>query len=375
MANSFFSDKTFPKDRLTDLYTREAIIEYVNFLIAKEIPFSISMIDVDNFKYINDSYGHLVGDKTLHKVAKTINSSIGKDNVAGRFGGDEFILVFPKLVEYDAVWKQLWEIHQAIRELEINDNKGLRVTITCGLARYPKDASSYRSLLEITDKALYRGKTKGRNCFIIYVPEKHANIVGFGKSETKLSSMYLHSMIFRALTEAKHLEKGIESIFDFLGSYFMLDHICLQFGSKIKFSKVHKLSKCKSFVPIPIQLYERNIDSATEMFYMNNRDYLVKSNQTELHEQFLKYEIRACFVARVSCVNKHFGILRVDSTSGKIWQYADMDILLTTAKVLGLILYQTGRTLEDLREISSDSEAAKSAGKVEAAPPIFDFQI
>ena len=76
--NNFFDDKEIITDSLTKVFAREIIEEYTNSLIKDKIPFSMVIFDIDNFKYVNDSYGHLVGDMVLKQVASELNSLISK---------------------------------------------------------------------------------------------------------------------------------------------------------------------------------------------------------------------------------------------------------------------------------------------------------
>ena len=103
MTDEFFSVER-PKDNLTQVYSREVIIDYATSLIRRKIPFSFGIVDIDNFKYVNDTYGHLSGDKILKTVSTRLMKLIGTIGAVGRFGGDEFLLVMPHLVDYDAVW-------------------------------------------------------------------------------------------------------------------------------------------------------------------------------------------------------------------------------------------------------------------------------
>ena len=97
--DSFFKDKLDKVDELTKVFKRDVIVSYVEKLISENIPFDISILDVDNFKYVNDGYGHLVGDKALIEIAKRIEELLGDQGVVGRYGGDEFIMVAPNKVQ------------------------------------------------------------------------------------------------------------------------------------------------------------------------------------------------------------------------------------------------------------------------------------
>ncbi|MBQ3671831.1 MAG: GGDEF domain-containing protein [Treponema sp.] len=337
MIDSFFADKLNSLDNLTRIYTRDVIIEYVNFLIGKNVPFSLALVDIDNFKYVNDTFGHIVGDTVIKTVANTLKNAIDKIGVVGRFGGDEFIIVFPEIVEYDAAWTSCRTLAAAMANLTIQEQKDLNITVTTGLARFPENEKSYEKLLETADKALYRGKMKGRDCFIIYLPEKHAKIVLKTEKDKTLSPMYLHAVVFRNLTKPS-LSDGIESLFNFFRSYFMLDHICIQTGNDIFFQKIHELSKVKSFKPVDLSFINQNIMSITDMYYLNRIDQLDKLGQIDFKNALDEQGIHSTFYARIICNDRDFGFIRADSTHQRVWQYADMDILLTAARTIALIL-------------------------------------
>ena len=84
-------------DATTGVLNRETIIGYAKYLISKNIKFSAFISDIDNFKYINDTYGHLMGDKVLEGFGKFLPEAMGDKCIVGRYGGDEFIAFFQKI--------------------------------------------------------------------------------------------------------------------------------------------------------------------------------------------------------------------------------------------------------------------------------------
>ncbi len=339
MALDFLFGNGKNTDSLTGVYSREVLVEYVNFLVSGNVPFSLAIIDIDNFKYVNDAYGHTAGDNVLAEVAGRIKDAVGDSGTVGRFGGDEFLVVYPDITAYDEVWQQCRKIMTIMNGCEIHQIPGLYVSVTIGLSRFPENETAYEGLLETADKALYRGKNKGRNCFIIYLPEKHAQLELKSEKDKTLSSMYLHSMVFRLITKNENVAEGIKNLFGFLMSYFMIDHLCIQAGDKIYFEKVHNLSAVKKFAPIDLSLITRNISASKEIFYVNQMDALMSSSQTELCSQYVEQRIKASFACEV--LEQYNGspiMLRAESTSKRVWQYGEMDILLTSAKLIGLML-------------------------------------
>lgn len=166
-------------DTLTGLIARSYILRFIQSLINEQTPFSLVIIDLDNFKSINDNYGHRTGDAMLESVAADLTRFVGEGGVAGRFGGDEFLIVYFGSTDYDGMHDFLDALYAEGGVFRKNLRLAGRTifsTATVGCAIYPKDADSFEGLFALSDKTLYRGKSKGRNCFIIYVPEKHAHL-------------------------------------------------------------------------------------------------------------------------------------------------------------------------------------------------------
>ncbi len=184
-------DTSFILDSLTGVISRQYILDFARTLIDKKIPFAMCMMDLDNFKYVNDSYGHRAGDELLKAIANGLINYVGDDGLVGRFGGDEFIILYLKSNDYEDVhsfFAGMYGDTGAVRKSYYIDNIRIYVTATVGSAAFPKDAPDYNELFLKMDKALYRGKSKGRNCYIIYVHEKHKDIVVVDRGTNSLLS-------------------------------------------------------------------------------------------------------------------------------------------------------------------------------------------
>ena len=122
------------------------------------------MIDLDHFKKINDTYGHDCGDYVLKEVANAIQDSIRLEDVFGRYGGEEFMIILPFTRCQDAA-KQADRIRKKISSLELTWNDEIiRITVSIGVAGLPDDpVESEEELLKIADFRLYKAKEKGRN--------------------------------------------------------------------------------------------------------------------------------------------------------------------------------------------------------------------
>lgn len=153
-------------DELTQLYNRRFFSRLFNQLAescqqTKE-PLSLILIDVDKFKSINDTYGHLIGDEVLKNVGALLSSVAGKEHYPIRYAGDEFLILMPKVSKEDALRLGL-ELVTKARDFKFSTKSEVKVTLSAGLASFPADTSSPFELLEKADKALYQSKNEGRN--------------------------------------------------------------------------------------------------------------------------------------------------------------------------------------------------------------------
>lgn len=186
-------DKDSIVDAMTLTLRKKALILYINKLIKDKVPFVSYFIDFDCFKKVNDSLGHQVGDKTLRECAEILSKSVPENAVIGRYGGDEFVIVVKDVQDYDTTWNIARDLCESMRNHPFEYLKDSfpsgKVTVTIGCARYPLDASNYDDLIYCADKALYKGKLKGRNCFIIYDKTKHYEIEPERKVDLPLNDL------------------------------------------------------------------------------------------------------------------------------------------------------------------------------------------
>ncbi len=163
-------------DPLTGILNRSYSMKFVRSLIAEEIPFSFTIIDLDNFKFVNDNYGHTAGDKVLSEISKDLAGFTKGFALAGRFGGDELLLIDLKNISQSDkfnFFEKLYGKSNVLRKEVFFENGATFVTGTSGCASFPKDSDNFSDLFSLIDKMLYVGKSMGRNCYKIYDEEKH----------------------------------------------------------------------------------------------------------------------------------------------------------------------------------------------------------
>lgn len=131
------------------------------------------IIDVDEFKHINDTYGHIFGDQVIRGVAEIMQELVGQRGVIGRFGGDEYVILLEKVETREQLKTLLKTI---AKELRLAFDPKIHVTASIGVSEYPVDGTEYEYLIRKADKALYLAKEKGKNRHIIYEERLHGKL-------------------------------------------------------------------------------------------------------------------------------------------------------------------------------------------------------
>ena len=154
-------------DGLTGVYLRRylmgRLLEEVDRAERLGLTFSVGMIDVDNFKKCNDTYGHLVGDAVLKKIAERLKHSVREVDMIARYGGEEFCVVLPETTKKLAV-TVADRLRKSIEDKNVKAfDEQIKVTVSAGIATYPQDGKNVEALIDKADNALYKAKRKGRN--------------------------------------------------------------------------------------------------------------------------------------------------------------------------------------------------------------------
>lgn len=155
------NEKASRKDALTGLWNRRQLYEFMDKLIPRSIrhdePFVILLLDIDHFKQYNDTKGHTAGDKALIKVSQVITDTIRQEDLAVRYGGEEFLIVFPLTRTHIGV--------MVAEKLRIAIKTNTDVTVSGGLAEFDKN-TPFDQLVLTADSLLYRAKEQGRDRFL-----------------------------------------------------------------------------------------------------------------------------------------------------------------------------------------------------------------
>jgi diguanylate cyclase (GGDEF)-like protein len=176
-------------DALTGLPNRNLLRDRLRqSVFAQRFVRSIGVVflDIDHFKFVNDSLGHNTGDKLLQNVAERLTETVRDGDTVARLGGDEFILILNDQPGQEVIYRAMQRIMSRIAEPIDLDGQELMVTCSAGISLYPQDGPDVETLLKNADAAMYQAKEKGRNNFQFYTAEMNRQVSERLKTETSL---------------------------------------------------------------------------------------------------------------------------------------------------------------------------------------------
>ncbi len=176
-------------DALTGLPNRNLLHDRLKqSVFAQRFVRSIGVvfIDIDHFKFVNDSLGHNTGDKLLQKVSERLTQTVRDGDTVARLGGDEFILILNDQPGQEMIYRAMQRIINKVAEPIDVDGQELMVTCSAGISLYPQDGSDVETLLKNADAAMYQAKEKGRNNFQFYTAEMNRQVNERLQTETSL---------------------------------------------------------------------------------------------------------------------------------------------------------------------------------------------
>ncbi len=164
------------RDSLTGLFNRHRLREEMEKWLTDAgrtgSQGALLFFDLDEFKYINDSFGHHAGDATLIRIATELSALMRRNEVLARLGGDEFALLIPQVSDLKEIEGLAERVVRAIARLPlIFEDRPLRVTVSLGIALYPQHGSTIEELIAHADTAMYQAKACGKNTWQVYRPE------------------------------------------------------------------------------------------------------------------------------------------------------------------------------------------------------------
>ncbi len=334
--------KTSSKDAATGLLNKSAAAEYSLEQLRKRDQKVrwIVMMDIDNFKFINDTYGHLFGDEVISRMAGIAKKTLGRRGIVGRFGGDEFYLFIEGIEERDELRNFLKTM---VRCFYYEFSPNLQVTASIGVSKYPDDGTDYEVLMSKADKALYIAKEKGKNRHIIYdeklhgsyeQSDKHLNAVKYTISKEKKTKEL--SELFCGLTVSGINYLKNEAVLTTICQVLDIDAIsvCTDYGlTYVCGTEGYPLGKNGVHNLLQNEKYLRMFSK--DGIYIENKAAKLVSVLPDVYVEFKKSDIGAT----IQCIGRvdgrpHSWVSFVVLGTSRKWNDADVELLSIVGKCI-----------------------------------------
>lgn len=362
------------RDPLTGLYNKGATRTIIESYLAGEGKDDVSafmVVDVDNFKSVNDNLGHMFGDTVLSSISSDIQRLFRSSDVIGRIGGDEFVVFLKKMSIESFVVKSANAVCEALQNTFTGENNEYSISGSIGIAMYPKDGTTYNELFKNADNALYKSKNKGKNQFSFYnmntdfcllacdlttAPPLHQPQMPRNKSQYAAD---LPARILEALCDARDLLTAITFTLQFVGKQYTVSRVYIfeRDPDDVRFNNTHEW--CAEGISSKKE-YMQNLDlerdynysslfSEDGVFYCPDISKLEKNLYARLEPQSIRSMLQCSFRE-----DNHFkGFIGFDECNEKrLWTKSEVESLALIARILGLFMVKMRTNERQKRNLS-----------------------
>lgn len=334
---SFFSKLKikYVLEQSTGVITKNYFIDFINSVIEEKQPFTLLLFEIDNFEQIMENYGSMLSEEFLQHFANSITAYIKDKGLVARYSAEKFMIILFGSYSYDELRAFLYDLYNVpstpFKSRITISGITSSVSITTGTVSYPSDGKNINDLLTKLDKTIYRGKQKGRGCFIIYVDEKHRDIDVTKKlDETTINIMARLSSIIEKTSDIK---TAAQLSLDYLITVLRISNAIILLDDKM----------IQSNRDIPFDDYGLNFNELDKLF--NKNDIVVKYYDTALIEDiamtlydlFINNDVLSIIVTKIQTNDTTIGyILFCETLARRMWREKDESIIYFLSKLLGM---------------------------------------
>lgn len=339
-------------DLLTGLYNRntsEALIRQ-ELSERKYSTGALLILDLDNFKKINDTYGHLYGDAVLSETAHKIVKNFRREDISGRLGGDEFIVYMRNIVSKETVLQKAEQMCNLLKTVYSSGQHRVEVSVSIGIAFFPQDGEHFNLLYDRADIALYQVKKLGRNGYRMFEHGMHKDKVKCIGTEVrneaslrKTFSDNVTEYIFKILYNSNDLELTINSVLELLARHYDMHHgYVLEY---MKDTNTYSMTfewcgeECEQCIE-----YMQNIplEDWNEIHERVQKGGILYVNDIEKEDSKLKQlnKIAKTFIlCQVMHQDEVLGLIGIDDIHGKkIFSNQELETIKTAVEIIGTFL-------------------------------------
>lgn len=344
-------------DLLTNCLNKITAQKYIEDILALECDsqHALFIIDIDDFKAINDSMGHHFGDMVLCELAKLLKKYFRQQDIIGRIGGDEFVVFVRDVVDRNALIQQAKRIAESFHTICLSHGKNHQIAGSIGIACYPADADNYESLYIAADKALYQSKANGKNGYTFYEKTFADENIGNHtvlENANRLASVSFDapiiSSLFNLLYETTDMNATVNTVLQILGNEMQVDR-CYIFETKDfgeTYDNTYEWCADKNLAMID-QLQGLPSSLLQHFFTMASRDGVIYNSDLSLIKDRESYSLMndqgiTAFL-QIQIAEKGFAklVLGVDVCSGpRKWSPREVNSMLHAARLIATFLKQ-----------------------------------
>ncbi len=343
-------------DLLTGCYNK---ITTENFIAKgieeqKNATHTLFIVDIDNFKAINDNLGHHFGDLVLRDVANKLRTNFRDLDIVGRIGGDEFIVFLQDTQQLEVIEAKAKAISEAFQNSYSGENHDYKISGSIGIALYPKDGKNYEELYKAADKALYQSKLAGKDRYTFYSDKlidgtmKNLTIL---ENASRLANSYfdaeLVSTVFDLMYETVDVSFSLNAVLQIIGQRLKVDRCYLYetFDQGLSYNMTYEW--CKEGISKEIDnLQNLQVDSNSDVFkplaennalYCNDSKMIEDKNASKMFkgqgiQSFLLVQTRGKEYARL--------IIGLDDcTQPRLWKEKEINSITYALKMLSIFMY------------------------------------
>lgn len=338
------------RDEMTGLLSKRSVTEYIKSIIDSnaEGNYYLCIVDVDNFKSVNDNFGHMFGDEVLMTVADILKDAVGERGVVGRIGGDEMMIFLENIADRVDLKSILRTIRMGV-EWTYRDMKELHLSCSMGAAAWPADVDNYDDLFKLADKMLYLAKENGKNRYIIYTPNIHGDVLHkdtaavpvVDAGQMKKQNVNKEHLLLEITENFLHRGLwGIRSVMEQTGIAFRLKGVDIFY--------VEPLAAASHWRADGEEVGDEQLSytDSTKFRQLFNENNLAVINHTadlefacpEVYESFNEQHVTAALIYRMEGKVSGYVFFVREDTSSRMWSEHDKAYLNLIGKMIELVI-------------------------------------
>ncbi len=342
-------------DLLTNCYNKITAETLIADAITEQNDSNHAMfiVDIDNFKAINDNLGHHFGDLVLSEISAKLRKYFRNADIIGRIGGDEFIVFLKNVNDLEVIEDKAKKISKAFQNTYSGENNDYKISGSIGIALYPKHGATYEMMYKSADKALYQSKLKGKNCYTFYSPKF---LDGTMKNKTtlenasRIANSYfdteLVSTVFNLMYETQEINSSLNAVMQFIGNRSNSDrcYIFESFDNGKTYSNTYEwcaegiepeIDNLQGLTHDVLIDFFKNADEKG-IFYSNDLRLLKADGAYDLmNDQGIKSFLHAQ-IREKGVVKLFLGL--DDCTRTRVWSEKEINSILYAAKMISIFL-------------------------------------